>query len=302
MTTFDVLGVGENSVDYVYRVPALPQAGASSKVRITAHARRPGGQVATTMAACARLGLKAAYVGAFGADENGRISRAALQQAAVDVGGAVIRDGAGRYAVILVDEHTGDRCVLWDRDPAVVMSPDEVTPAMVSAARLVHVDAVDEELSMRAARLARDAGVTVTTDIDTVTGRTRDLLAAVTVPIVAEHVATELTGESDLERALRLLRRDHAGPLCVTRGERGAVLLAGDTFYEQPAFRVQAVDTTGAGDVFRAGFIYALLRGDPPAALLRFAAAAAALSCTREGALGSGPTLEEVETLLRQVS
>jgi len=187
-------------------------------------------------------------------------------------------------------------------DPAVVVSPDEVTPAMVSAARLVHVDAVDEELSMRAARLARDAGVTVTSDIDTVTGRTRDLLAAVTVPIVAEQVATELTGESGLERALRRLRRDHAGPLCVTRGERGAVLLAGDTFYEQPAFRVQAVDTTGAGDVFRAGFIYALLRGDPPAALLRFAAAAGALSCTREGALGSGPTLEEVETLLRQVS
>jgi len=297
--SFDVLGVGENSVDYVYRVAALPQPGAASKVRIAAYARRPGGQVATTMGACAGFGLKAAYVGAFGADENGDIARAALQQSAVDVRFAVVREGAGRYAVILVDQHTGERCVLWDRDPAVVLSPDDVTPAMVSAARLVHVDAVDEEVSIRAARLARDAGVPVTSDIDTVTGRTRELLAAVTLPIVAEHVATELTGESDLERALRQLRRDHAGLLCATRGERGAVLLAGDTFHQQPAFPVQTVDTTGAGDVFRAGFIYALLRGDPPAAMLRFAAAAAALSCTREGALGSGPSLDEVNQLLR---
>lgn len=271
-------------------------------MRIAAHARRPGGQVATTLSACARLGLKAGYAGAFGADENGRIARAALEAAAVDVRFAVVRDGSGRYAVILVDQHTGERFVLWDRDPAVALSPDEVTPAMVSAARLVHVDAVDEEVSIRAARLARDAGVPVTSDIDAVTARTHDLVAAVTVPIFAEHIPGELTGEADLERALRRLRRDHPGLLCATRGERGAALLAGDAFHEQPAFRVQTVDTTGAGDVFRAGFIYALLRGDPPAAILRFAAAAAALSCTREGALGSGPSLEEVETLLRQVS
>ena len=86
--------------------------------------------------------------------------------------------------------------------------------------------------------------------------------------------------------------------LCVTRGDQGSVLLAGDQVYEEPAVTVASVDTTGAGDVFRAGFIYALLRGEPPSRILRWGNAAAAVSCTREGAIDSVPTLDDVEALL----
>jgi sugar/nucleoside kinase (ribokinase family) len=298
VTRVDVLGVGENSVDYVYRVPRLPRAGEPAKIRVARYDRRAGGQVATTLGACAALGLRASYVGAFGDDENGRFARAALEHAGVDVQSAITCPGANRYAVILVDEPTGERIVFWDRDANVGWRPESVTAPMLSAARLVHVDGVDPQLSIRVARLARDAGVAVTSDIDAATDETRALVAAVTVPIFAEHVPGELTGEADLERALRVIRRTHPGPLCVTRGDRGAVLLAGDVLHEQPAFRVQAIDTTGAGDVFRAGFIHAWLRQEAPATILRFATAAAALSCTREGALGSGPTLREVEQFL----
>jgi ribokinase/sulfofructose kinase len=298
MTLVDVIGFGENSVDYVYRVPRLPGGGEGAKIRVTHHARRAGGQVATTLGACAALGLRASYLGAFGDDENGRFARAALEHAGVDARSAVTRRGANRHAVILVDEHTGERIIFWDRDAAVSWRPDAATAKLVSGARLVHVDGVDAEASIRLARMAADAGVPVTSDIDAVTGDTRDLVAAVTVPIFAEHVPTELTGETDLERALRAIRRTHPGLLCVTRGERGAVLLAGDDLHEQPAFHVRPVDTTGAGDVFRAGFIHAWLRKEAPAAVLRFATAAAALSCMREGALGSGPALHDVEQFL----
>ena len=298
MIRFDVLGVGENSVDHVYRLPHLPGDGPASKIRIAAHARRAGGQVATTLSACAALGLSAAYAGVFGEDADGRFARVALEQSGVDLRHALTRQAPNRYAVILVAAGSGERIVLWDRDAAMSMRPDEVTPAMVSAARLVHVDAVDEAVSIHVARMARDAGVPVTSDIDAVTDRTRELMAAVTVPVFAEEVPAALTGEPDLERALRVLRREHDGLLFVTRGAKGAVLLAGDQFYEQPSFPVQPVDTTGAGDVFRAGVIYGVLRGDAPEAVLRFATAAAALSCTREGALGSGPTLAEVNELL----
>jgi sugar/nucleoside kinase (ribokinase family) len=302
VTRFDVIGVGENSIDFVYRVPSLPRDGEAAKLRITRHERRAGGQVATTLAACAALGLRTSYAGAFGDDENGRFVREALQDAGVDVGWATTCRGANRYAVILVDNHTGERIVFWDRDAAVLWRPEAAPAEMVSAARLVHVDGVDLDASIRVARAACNADVPVTSDIDAVTEGTRDLLGAVTVPILAEHVPCELTGETDLERALRTIRRTHPGLLCVTRGERGAVLLAGDVFYEQPAFPVSVIDTTGAGDVFRAGFIYAWLRNEAPATVLRFATAAAALSCTRDGALGSGPTLGEVEALLRSGS
>jgi len=111
-------------------------------------------------------------------------------------------------------------------------------------------------------------------------------------------VPAALTGESDPERALRVLRRRHDGPLCVTLGAGGAMLLAGDHLHHVPAFTVDTVDTTGAGDVFRGALIYALLRGDDPISMLRFANAAAAIACTREGAIGGVPTLAEVEALI----
>ena len=137
----------------------------------------------------------------------------------------------------------------------------------------------------------------VTSDIERMTESTSELIAAVTVPIFAEHVLEPLTGERDFERALRRLRAWHGGMLCVTLGARGAMLLDGDRLYHEPAHPVTVVDTTGAGDVFRGAFIYALLRGDAPAEILRFANGAAAISCTRLGAINGVPTLAETHAI-----
>ena len=141
----------------------------------------------------------------------------------------------------------------------------------------------------------------MTTDLDRITERTAELIALSTVPILSTHVLTEMTGEEDAARALRMLRATHAGPLCATLGGNGAMLLEHDRLHHVPAFAVDAVDTTGAGDVFRAaaGFIYALLQGYNLVDVLRFAAAAAAASCTREGAMASVPTLADIERVLR---
>ena len=300
--TWDVLGVGCNSVDYVYRVPASPRAGTSTaKQRVSSHSASCGGQTATAMAACAALGLRAAYLGAIGHDENGRRVRAELVRRGVDVSPIVTREAPNRFAVITVDEATGDRMVLWDRDPRLNLTEREVECSLIRAARLVHVDDEDQDASIRAARLARDAGIPVTSDIDRLTDRTPELLAAVTVPIVSEHLLPELTGEGDPARALRVLRRSHDGLLCVTLGPAGAMLLAGDEVVHEPAFEVTAVDTTAAGDVFRAGFIHGLLHRAGPRELLRFANAAAAIACTRPGAMGSVPGKKEIAALLASV-
>lgn len=119
-----------------------------------------------------------------------------------------------------------------------------------------------------------------------------------TIPIFAEHVPPRVSGVAGQEDALRALQRPHHRMLCVTLGERGAMAIDKDGVHHAPAFEVDAVDTTGAGDVFRAGFIYALLRGWPTDDILRFANAAAAVSCTRLGALAGIPALAEVETLV----
>jgi sugar/nucleoside kinase (ribokinase family) len=293
---FDVVGIGENSVDFVYRMPVAPAP--DGKVAASAYRVSCGGQVATTLAACSAFGLRTAYVGTLGSDDNGQRIRQALAGALVDISFAVAREAPNRHAVILVDGRNGDRTVVWHRDPALVLGARDVPDAVIAGARLLHVDDLDEDAAIAAAQIAARAGIPVTSDIDRLTGRTLELMALSTAPILSAHVPGSLTGEHDPERALRKLRTGHAGWLCVTLGTRGAMLLEGDRLHHVPAFAIDAVDTTGAGDVFRAGFIYALLQSRGPDRILSFAAAAAALSCTREGAMTSVPALDEVERLL----
>lgn len=293
----DVVGLGESSIDYVYIVPHLPREG-MPKLPIHSHFSACGGQVATTIAGCAALGLRAAYLGPVGSDSNGARVRTELETRGVDVSRLLVRTADTRYAVILVEEASGDRQVLWQRDERLRLGPHDIDEQLLTGARVLHVDAVDEDAAIRAAAMARRLGLIVTSDIDTVTSRTSELLDAVTVPIVAEHVPKELTGEPAIERALRAMRTRHAGLLCVTLGERGSAVLDGDVFHHVPALPVEAIDTTGAGDVFRAGMIYGLLQKWPSPRILRFANAAAAVSCTRPGAMAGVPSLEDIRAAM----
>jgi sugar/nucleoside kinase (ribokinase family) len=251
------------------------------------------------------MGLEATYIGAAGNDDNGELIRDELINRGVDVSQLAIRDANNAFAVILLHDTHGERVVLWDRTPELDLEPGEIDPVVIREARLVHVDDVDIDAAIRAALVAREAGIPVTSDIECVGARTGELLAAVSIPIFAEHVLLELTGERDFERALRKVRSEPDTPrggghdmVCVTLGARGAMLLHGDRLYRQPGMPVDVVDTTGAGDVFRGAFIAALLRGDAPQQILQFATTAAGLSCTRRGAIGGIPTLGEMRALL----
>jgi len=302
---WDVIGIGATSVDYVYRLPARPEAdGPYSKIRISSHTVSCGGQMATALAACATLGLKSKFAGVIGSDDNGTRVQEALVARGVDVADAVVHHGPNQFAVILVDERSGERMVLWSRDDTIALHADELPPSLLPSAKVVHVDDVDQMAAIQVATLARAAGATVTSDIDRVTDRTEELVAAVSIPILAEHVPTALTGEAEVGRALRILHERHGTLMCVTLGRSGAMIVDGGRLHYSPAFAVDAVDTTGAGDVFRGAFIYGLLKGDTPPAVLRFANAAAAVSCTRLGALNGVPTLDEVNALIasRKVS
>jgi sulfofructose kinase len=294
---WDVVGVGENSVDLIVRLPARLHFEGGAKMQVAPPVPAVGGQVVTALCACASLGLRAAYLGAFGDDEHGSFARQELERRGVDTSAAQVRRAANRQAVILVDIR-GERSVLWSRDPALTLSPGDVDEEMLRRARVVHVDGVDAEAALHAARLARQAGAIVTCDIDTAGAPGAALFDAVTHPVIAEQVPAALTGEPDVERAIRVLRQRHSGPICVTLGARGAMLLDGDRLHVAPAPAVNALDTTGAGDVFRGAYITAMLEEMPPAEVLRFATAAAAVSCTRLGAVAGVPTRGEIETLL----
>ena len=151
-------------------MPTIP--GPNAKISAPEHRVSCGGQVATTLAACAALGLRAAYVGTFGDDDNGTRIRDALAGAHVDTSRSVVRHAPNRHAVILVDERNGDRTVVWHRDAATGVDGRGASARVIAGARLVHVDDLDEEASIAAARVAVGAGIPVTSDIDRVTART----------------------------------------------------------------------------------------------------------------------------------
>src|SRR6185369_3716014 len=163
--------------------PASP----TSKLRITDQLISPGGQTATTLCTCAAMGLRAAYVGTIGNDDNGRRMHDELSGRGIDVSHLIVRDAINPFAVILIDDTQGERVVLWDREARVALTPADIDAAFIAGARLLHVDDVDEEVAIHAATMARKAGIPVTSDIERVTGRTEALVAAVTVPIFEEH-------------------------------------------------------------------------------------------------------------------
>jgi sulfofructose kinase len=297
--SWDVIGVGASCVDHVCRLPAIPEpGGVRAKLRMESQTRSCGGQTATALATCSSFGLRAAYLGAVGDDDDGRRIRRELADRGINVDHLLTTPSSTATATILLDP-TGERIVLWHREPTLCYPPERLPAAVISSARVLHVDDVDEPAAIEAARLARASDIPVTCDIDHITAATGELLRFISHPVFAESVPLELTGETDPERALRRLRRTHPGRLVVTLGDKGALALDGDTLVAMPAFPVSVVDSTGAGDVFRGAYIYAIVKDWPLATALRFANAAAGVSCTKPGAMAGVPSLREVDALLR---
>jgi sugar/nucleoside kinase (ribokinase family) len=259
------------------------------------------------MAVCARLGWRAAYVGSFGGDDLGVLSRDSLIREGVDISASRTVPGAtNQFAVVLVDARSGDRTVLWDRDAALTMRPSDVSREVITAARMLLVDYHETAAAAQAASYARTAGMATVIDVDKVRPGIAELLQHIDAIIAAEGFPEELTGYGSSGRALEAMAREFAAPLvCVTLGAEGSLALCGGQEIRTPAFQVDCVDTTGAGDAFRGGFAAGCLRAmaAPPSEVvleevLAYANAVAALNCRALGARGGLPTVAEVERLL----
>jgi sugar/nucleoside kinase (ribokinase family) len=297
---FDVVAFGLNSVDLVSVVAEYPPP--NSKQRLQRFARMPGGQMATAAATCARLGLRASYIGSFGADDLGELSRRSLIEEGVDLSASRVVAGAtNQFAVILVDARSGERTVLWDRHPSLATAPAQVSESAVTAGRMLIVDCHETAAAAQAARYARAAGIPTVSDIEKVRPGIADLLQNLDAIIVAQEFPSAFTGHEDLGGAIRTIARDFSAPLvCVTLGADGSLAWCQGREIRTRAFAVDCVDSTGAGDAFRGAFAAAcLLRPhDDIETVLDYANAVAALNCRGLGARGGLPAPVEVEQLL----
>ncbi|HXF25818.1 MAG TPA: PfkB family carbohydrate kinase [Bryobacteraceae bacterium] len=300
MPDFDVLGIGLNATDTLILVSHFPAY--AGKVAFEDEILSPGGQVASAMATCARLGLRVKYIGTVGDDERARIQMDSLRETGIDLSDVEIREGCpNQTAYILIDQSTGERTVLWRRLDCLRLDPSSITPEKITRARLLHIDGHDTPAVARAAEIARKHSIPVTVDVDTIYHGFDRVLPNVDYLVASSEFPLQWTSERDPFKALELIQEEYKIPVAaMTLGAHGALARVGERFIYSPAFVVNCVDTTGAGDVFHGAFCYSVLQKMTIAEALEFSNAMAALNCTRIGARGGIATVEAARSLMER--
>ena len=289
-------------MDELLFVAAYPLA--DGKARVQRRERHCGGLTATALIAAARLGGKCAFAGVLGEDEQSRFVLECLERETVGTTDVVRRRGARPIrSTVVVDERRKTRTIFFDT--AHVFGADSNAPAdkLIRSARVLLVDNFGIKGMIRAAKIARAAGIPVVADFESsdLPGFSK-LLGLVDHLILSEGFARKLTGVLNPAEATRTLWTKNREVVIVTCGAKGCYYLAsGDEPPKSlPAFKIKALNTTGCGDVFHGAYALALARGLELEERIRFASAAAACKATQREGHDGFPTPKLVMQLLRQ--
>ena len=266
-----------------------------------------GGPTGTAIVTLAKLGAKVGFVGTAGNDWVGEIKIRTLTEQGVDVGRVVWRDHPETQIIFCyVDTHSGERIFtgLKSINPTP-LEPAELDHNYLIAADYLHIEGFNHEASIQAAHWMHAAGKKVVLDGHAVSGgqlepRYQELVQVTDILICGDGFVQALTGFSDDISAAQSTLNLGPEVVVVTKGERGSYLVTATDQFHTPAFEVEVVDTTGAGDVFHGAFIFGLLEGWALRKISRFASAASAIECTKLGGRGGIPTLEEVCEFLKR--
>ncbi|HEX2501424.1 MAG TPA: PfkB family carbohydrate kinase [Methylomirabilota bacterium] len=295
----DVVGLGSNALDLLGVIDGHPQP--DTKAPLRQFEVQGGGMVATALVACARLGLRARYLGKFGDDYWARLARRLLARDGVDVRHALrARGSVGHVSIMLIDAQTGLRTGFYRRPPAYDVRPDELDRAVVTSGRLLHLDGVDAAAAVVAVRWAREAGMRITMDGERVVDGIDAVWPAVDLLAGNPRFVAQVTGRTDPEEGLAALAARGPARVAVTLAAEGAIGLENGRLVRAPGFSVPVVDTNGAGDVFHGACAVGELRGWPLARTLTFANAVAAMKCGSLGGRRGIPRLPAVAAFLAE--
>ena len=296
IASVDVVGVGLNATDTLIPLHEFPAPG--SKVEFESASILPGGQVASAMVACQSWGLRTRYIGKFGDDYAADLHRTAFERAGVETHLFTAPNCPSHQSFILIDAN-GDRTVLRRHDDRLALQPAELQREWITSSRALLIDGHDTTAATLAAEWARSARIPVIADIDDLYPGIDTLLPNIDYLITSMDIPGRISGESDLPAALQVVQEKFSNKAtAATLGHDGVLAFDGSQYFYSPAFNVLVADTTGAGDVFHAAFIYALLQDWPVPRQLEFACAAAALNCTAVGARGGIRPLTEIDRLI----
>jgi sulfofructose kinase len=294
---FDVVGFGVNALDLTGVIDGFPEP--DRKYPMHAFTVQGGGVTATAMVACARLGLRARYVGKVGSDFLSRLSVRSLSREGVDTKGVLReRNCEGHVSIVLADRTTGERALFFRRPEAYAIRRDELDEEIITSGRLLHVDGIDAAAASAAIGWARNSGMKVTMDGERVVPGIEAVWPQVDLLVCNPRFMSEVSGTQDIHASLAFLASKGPARVAVTLGPDGVVALSAGEFITIPGFKVDAVDTNGAGDVFHGACTVGELNDWPLEWTLRFASAVAAMKCRALGGRAGIPNMEQVAAFL----
>lgn len=292
-----VAGLGQCSLDYIALLDGYP--GEDTKKEVSGFTVQGGGPVATALVALSRLGVKTCFMGRVSDDDAGAEIRKGLLKEGVDIKGLKVKKGgASQLAVILVNAKKGTRTICWQRPTVAPLLPKDVDPSIIRKKDFLLLDGLMKEASLKAAEIARANRIPVMLDAGRVRPGMLRLAALSDYIVCAEEFAKglRLTPKEALQR-LSLFKPKAA---TVTLGRKGSLTWCGGRIFSQPAFKIEAVDTTGAGDVFHGGYICGLLRGWGIERTVEFASAFAALKCLKPGGRAGIPDFGKTLSFIKR--
>lgn len=298
---FDVVGFGTNAVDFLIVVPEYPEF--NSKIALNDYIQAAGGEVATTVAGLSRLGLKTAYAGRFGNDREGEFGLKTLVDEGVNTKFAEKIEGARtQIAFIVIDERNGERTIIWHREKQLSFNEKDAPIESAALGKILHFTPHDTRACLAMAREAKQNGTIVSIDIDNLFDGVEELLPLVDIFISSAEFPEKLVGIADKKESLKAIKqRFGCAVVGMTLGEKGSLILCENEFIESEGFSVPngCKDTTGAGDAFRVGLLYGLLKGESVETSARMANAVAALKCRELGARTALPNNSELMEFIK---
>jgi sugar/nucleoside kinase (ribokinase family) len=298
---FEAIGFGTNAVDYLIVVPEYPPF--NSKIQLSGYVQAAGGEAATTMVGLQRLGLKTAYVGRFGTDEEGIFGLRSLTEEGVDIRFAEQIAGARtQIAFIVIDERSGERTIIWNRDKLLAYDEKDAPVDAVALGKVLHFTPHDTAACLQMAQAAKENGTIVSCDIDNIFEGVNELLPFVDILISSAEFPEKLVRIKDKKESLHEIKSRFGCKIVgMTLGQAGSLLFCENEFIETKGFAVPdgCKDTTGAGDSFRVGLLYGLLKGETLETAAKMANAVAALKCRELGARTALPKQRELIDFLK---
>jgi len=291
----DVVGLGMSFVDYNTRIPRIPRF--EEGVSVLEFDKQGGGAISTGLVTLAKLGAKVGYIGKIGDDEHGKFILDEYRKYGVDISHVVVERGkTSPFVFVLVDAKTGKRAFIVHRGSATQpLKPNEIDRDYIRNSSMVFMEGFRAyEALIEVAKTAREVGITVLID-----GSSPEIVKVSNIVIAGERDAYASTGTRKPGEAVEKLLSLGPEIAVITLGKRGCLCKTREKTIRKPSFKVDVVDTTGAGDVFHGAFAYGLLQSWELENVVEFASAVAAIKCTKLGGRAGIPTFPEAQRFLR---